>query len=126
MSILNNKTENYFEPKSLLLKLYEGVSKHEHSLKSSTQITIKKPRVAILIEESATRLIETLNKEKIKSNENLICYETIICCPKQNRISLNQLIPFDYHINLVHLFFAIKTLHKSISFSQFATYNYCD
>ena len=104
------KSTDYFPKPLLELKLYDGLNKLEHN----NNLTILKPRLSLLIEESSTNMINLLNKEKTNSIQNeSIIYQSLITCPKSNKLNLNQLIPFENHINMVHIFFAIKTLHRS-------------
>lgn len=111
--ILTNETKSLnelnFSMRPLESKLYDGLIKLEHN-----NLIIEKPRLSILIEESSYKLIDLLNEQKTNSTQNdNIIYEALITCPKSTRLNLNQLIPFDNQINMVHLFFAIKTFNRS-------------
>jgi hypothetical protein len=55
----------------------------------------------------------------MKQNENFI-YDSILCCSLSNKMSINQLVPFDNNqISFIQIFLAIKLLHRNSFFFQF-------
>ena len=114
MNEIVSESKNNFE-KPLLVKLYDGKKKYEYSFATSkTTLTLFNPRISVCLEEAPFKLMSTLNKENKRPSNGLI-NEAIICCPKSNCHMLpKSLIPFENDMNLIQIFFVIKTLHSII------------
>jgi hypothetical protein len=58
----------------------------------------------------------------MKQNENFI-YDSILCCSLSNKMSINQLVPFNNNqISFIQIFLAIKLLHRNSFFFNFSKY----
>ncbi len=95
--------------RSIYMKLYNGLDKHDLQLKSEN-IHLIEPRLSILAAAHPEHLIHMLEEDKMKKSDGFLGRFNL-CCANPVYMRLLPMKPYSNIIRLEKVFFLVKFLH---------------